>query len=64
MEYFHLCCLFLLLLLIVIGEHHYYDVNNAYGTGSTSQMFIERDEEKKKMCFEKGVFLVCIPYWY
>jgi hypothetical protein len=27
-------------------------------------MFFERDQEKKKMCSEKGISLVCIPYWY
>jgi hypothetical protein len=46
------------------GEHHYYDIHSAYGTGSTSKMFHERDQEKKRMCIEKGVFLICIPYWY
>jgi hypothetical protein len=27
-------------------------------------MFVTRDEEKKNLCIEKGVSLVCIPYWY
>jgi hypothetical protein len=48
----------------LLGEHHYYDSHTAYGTGSTSKMFIERDEEKKRMCLEKGVSLISIPYWY
>jgi hypothetical protein len=52
------------LFIYFLGEHHYYDVHNAYGLGSTSKMFFERDQEKKKLCAEKGVFLVCIPYWY
>jgi hypothetical protein len=48
----------------LLGEHHYIDLHNAYGTGSTSNMFFERDQEKKKMCIEKGISLVYIPYWY
>jgi hypothetical protein len=48
----------------LLGEHHYYDTHTAYGSGSTSKMFNERDQEKKKMCLEKGVSLICIPYWY
>jgi hypothetical protein len=39
-------------------------MHDTYGTGSTSNMFFERDQEKKKMCIEKGVSLVYIPYWY
>jgi hypothetical protein len=27
-------------------------------------MFNERDEEKKKMCIDKGISLISIPYWY
>lgn len=46
------------------GEHHYYDLHTAYGTGSTSKMFFERDQEKKNMCLDKGITLVCIPYWW
>jgi hypothetical protein len=48
----------------LLGEHHYYDIHTAYGTGSTSKMFFERDQEKKQMCISKGVSLVYIPYWY
>jgi hypothetical protein len=47
----------------LLGEHHYYDILAAYGSG-TSNMFFERDQEKKNMCIEKGISLVCIPYWY
>jgi hypothetical protein len=25
---------------------------------------IKRDKRKEKMCFEKGITLVFIPYWY
>jgi hypothetical protein len=48
----------------LLGEHHYYDIHTAYGTGSTTKMFFERDQEKKRICQEKGVYLVSIPYWY
>ena len=27
-------------------------------------MFSERDEKKKEMCIQKGISLVCIPYWW
>jgi hypothetical protein len=46
----------------LLGEHHYYDIHRAFG--STSKMFVERDQKKKSRCIEKGVSLVCIPYWY
>jgi hypothetical protein len=54
----------LLLILYYSGEQHYYDIYNAFGPGSTTKMFYERDQEKKEMCNRKGINLVCIPYWY
>jgi hypothetical protein len=54
----------IIIIINFLGEHHYYDIHTAYGTGSTSNMFFERDQEKKRMCIEKGISLICIPYWY
>jgi hypothetical protein len=52
------------LLVYLLGEHHYFDLHTAYGSGSTSNMFSVRDQEKENLCLEKGISLVYIPYWY
>ncbi len=52
------------LFLLSLGEHHYFDLPGAFGPGSTTMIFNERDEKKKQLCASKEIKLVCIPYWY
>src|SRR5580693_2789680 len=42
------------------GENHYYDI---YSMGIYWQKK-QRDEEKKKICKEKNITLIEIPYWW
>ena len=50
--------------ITLLGEHHYFDLPGAYGPGSTTLLFNERDEKKKQLCSSKGIHLVCVPFWY
>lgn len=42
------------------GEHHYHD--NPFFGGL--ELYQRRDNEKRKICQEKGIKLVTIPYWW
>jgi hypothetical protein len=42
------------------GEHHYQDIYSL-GSGWNQK---ERDEEKRKICKEKKITLIEIPYWW
>ena len=42
------------------GEQHYHD---KYSIGSRWQQR-QRDKEKKEICFENGITLIEIPYWW
>eukprot|EP01126_Amoeba_proteus_P062279 TRINITY_DN8440_c0_g1_i18.p1 TRINITY_DN8440_c0_g1~~TRINITY_DN8440_c0_g1_i18.p1 ORF type:complete len:473 (-),score=86.32 TRINITY_DN8440_c0_g1_i18:2687-4105(-) len=46
------------------GEQHYFDVHEAYGPNGTTAMYKERDLKKKQACFENGITLVAVPYWW
>eukprot|EP01124_Arcella_intermedia_P001663 TRINITY_DN1090_c0_g1_i1.p1 TRINITY_DN1090_c0_g1~~TRINITY_DN1090_c0_g1_i1.p1 ORF type:complete len:471 (+),score=82.73 TRINITY_DN1090_c0_g1_i1:123-1535(+) len=42
------------------GEQHYYH-HSFYGSWA---LLKDRDEEKKRSCFERGITLITIPYWW
>jgi hypothetical protein len=47
----------------IAGSHHYYDLHG-FGPSGTAATFASRDSLKQKLCREKGITLVAIPYWY
>ena len=42
------------------GEHHFFDV---YGLGNHWERK-QNDEEKQRVCQEKGITLIQVPYWW
>ena len=42
------------------GEHHYYDIYSL-GSGWNQK---EKDKEKRRICKEKEITLIEIPYWW
>eukprot|EP01124_Arcella_intermedia_P023473 TRINITY_DN3740_c0_g5_i1.p1 TRINITY_DN3740_c0_g5~~TRINITY_DN3740_c0_g5_i1.p1 ORF type:complete len:451 (-),score=106.92 TRINITY_DN3740_c0_g5_i1:69-1256(-) len=46
------------------GEHHYHDLCSAYGPSGTMSFYQSRDWKKKESCYQGGITLIPIPYWW
>ena len=44
------------------GEQHYHFPNRFHKTEEEFQLQQQRDELKKQLCTQNGIFLICIPY--
>lgn len=45
------------------GEQHYFFIKTFHHTKANLQKRIDRDEEKMKLCQQKGITLLTVPYW-
>ncbi len=43
------------------GEQHYYDMHHQF---QPQRQYAERDEQKRIACFNRGIALIEVPYWW